>query len=240
MVGLGVIGGSDCEALRDGLLAQPTNALTSAAYVVAGIVVWIRIPPQRRIGAGGVYAVLLGLVGIGSILYHGPQPPGSKFLHDAPIPMLLLLIAAVAGHRLLHRRSVASRCDPGAPAHVGRNRGSRRLGVRVRSNRLALVRPGQLVAAARRVAHRHRSRLRRRRRHALPTRSAVTSRGVMGATRGHEHPCLMLPGGCLAGARDCFEVLWKSISARGTGPASWRRLPQPSGGGWRSMTSSAA
>ena len=50
--------------------------------------------------------MLLGLVGIGSILYHGPQPPGSKFLHDAPIPMLLLLIGAVAGNRLLHRRSV--------------------------------------------------------------------------------------------------------------------------------------
>ena len=110
MLGLGVIGGSDCEALRDGLLAQPTNALTSAAYVVAGVVVWIRIPPQRRIGPGGAYALLLGLVGVGSILYHGPQPPGSKFLHDAPIPLLLLLIAAVAGHRLLHRRSVA----PGA------------------------------------------------------------------------------------------------------------------------------
>ena len=50
--------------------------------------------------------MLLGLVGIGSILYHGPQPPGSKFLHDAPIPMLLLLIAAVAGNRRFHRRSV--------------------------------------------------------------------------------------------------------------------------------------
>ena len=105
MLGLGVIGGSDCEALLDGLLAQPTNALTSVAFVVAGVVVWVRIPPQRRVGAGGVYAVLLGFVGIGSIPYHGPQPPGSKFLHDAPIPMLLVLIAAVAGNPLLHHRS---------------------------------------------------------------------------------------------------------------------------------------
>lgn len=105
MVGLGVIGGSDCEALRDGVLAQPTNAISSVAYVVAGIVVWLRTRPQQRLGAAGVYAALLGLVGIGSILYHGPQPPGSKFLHDAPIPMLLLLIAAVVGHRLLHRRN---------------------------------------------------------------------------------------------------------------------------------------
>ena len=103
---MGVIGGSDCEALRDGLLAQPVNALTSMAYVVAGVVVWVRIPPRRRIGAAGAYALLLGLVGIGSILYHGPQPPGSKFLHDAPIPLLLLLIAAVAANRLLRHRRV--------------------------------------------------------------------------------------------------------------------------------------
>ncbi len=87
------IGASDCEALRSGLLAQPTNALTSGAYVLAGVVVWLRLPREQRGGWGAVYAALLALVGLGSILYHGPQPPGSKFLHDAPIPFLLLLIA---------------------------------------------------------------------------------------------------------------------------------------------------
>ena len=106
MPGLDVIGGSDCEALRDGLLAQPTNALTSGAYVIAGVVVWLRLPPEQRRGAGVAYAVLLAFVGVGSVLYHGPQPPGSKFLHDAPIPMLLLLIAGVAGNRRLRARTV--------------------------------------------------------------------------------------------------------------------------------------
>lgn len=89
------IGGSDCEALRAGALAQPTNALTSGAYIVGGLVVWARLPHAERKSWGGAYAGLLALVGVGSVLYHGPQPPGSKFLHDAPIPLLLLLIAGL-------------------------------------------------------------------------------------------------------------------------------------------------
>ncbi len=89
------IGGSDCETIRDGLLSQPTNALTSACYIAAGLVVWMRIPADQRKGPGGAYAVLLALVGVGSVLYHGPQPVGSKFLHDAPIPALLVLIGGL-------------------------------------------------------------------------------------------------------------------------------------------------
>lgn len=90
-----VIGGSDCEAIRDGFLAQPTNAITSGAYVVAGVIVWLRVPREARWGFGGGYAALLALVGVGSVLYHGPQVAGSKLFHDAPIPLLLLLIAVV-------------------------------------------------------------------------------------------------------------------------------------------------
>lgn len=101
MIGAEAIGGSDCEALRDGLLAQPTNAVTSAAYVAAGIVVLVRLPKQDRVGWGGAYAGLLMLIGIGSILYHGPQPAGSKLLHDAPIPLLLALIGVLV---VLRRR----------------------------------------------------------------------------------------------------------------------------------------
>ena len=50
MVLTGAIGGSDCEALRAGLLAQPTNALTSGAYIAGGVVVWFRLPSRQRRG----------------------------------------------------------------------------------------------------------------------------------------------------------------------------------------------
>lgn len=94
MLRMGTIGESDCEALRDGLLAQPVLALTSFAYVIAAIVVWRRLPEQDR-SLGYAYAVFLAFVGFGSVLFHGPQTPGSKFLHDAPIPALGALIVAV-------------------------------------------------------------------------------------------------------------------------------------------------
>jgi peptidoglycan/LPS O-acetylase OafA/YrhL len=89
------IGESDCEAIEPGLLAQPINALTSLGYVVAGIVVLLMLTPQQRRGVGGLYALLLALIGVGSVIFHGPQTPGAKFLHDAPIAALLALIVLI-------------------------------------------------------------------------------------------------------------------------------------------------
>ena len=99
MIATEEIGGSDCEALREGILAQPVNALSSLGYVVAGVVVWRRLGPQHRGWPGYTYALLLAAIGIGSALFHGPQPPLSKFLHDAPIALLLVLIAGIAAVR---------------------------------------------------------------------------------------------------------------------------------------------
>ncbi len=98
------LGGSDCERLRDGPLAQPVNTLTSAAYVAAAGTLVARarpVAPGRRIGVA-TYSCVLALVGIGSIAYHGPQPPGAKALHDWPIVALVAsaaLIQAVRGAR---------------------------------------------------------------------------------------------------------------------------------------------
>jgi hypothetical protein len=89
------IGESDCETIRDGLLAQPINAVTSFAYVLAGIILWLRLPKQERWRTGGLYALLLALVGAGSVVYHGPQTPGARIMHDAPIPALVALIVVV-------------------------------------------------------------------------------------------------------------------------------------------------
>ena len=51
------LGGSDCEVLRDGLLGQPANALSSLAYVVAaGYVLRRGGPPALALARGAAPA----------------------------------------------------------------------------------------------------------------------------------------------------------------------------------------
>jgi hypothetical protein len=105
------VGASDCETLSAGLLVQPYNAWSSAAFIVVGGLVALRgwrSPASERIEQV-LYGAIVAAVGIGSVLFHGPQPPGSRFLHDLPIAAILLFIvmfdlAAILGwskHRLL-------------------------------------------------------------------------------------------------------------------------------------------
>ena len=88
------IGESDCEELTSGVFAQPVNALTSLSYVVAGLIV-VAVGWRRRGRPDAstiVFATLLASVGLGSVAFHGPQLDGSRFLHDAPILLLVLFI----------------------------------------------------------------------------------------------------------------------------------------------------
>jgi hypothetical protein len=86
------LGASDCEALHAGWLGQPVNGLSSLAYVVAGAYV------LRRGGPVGP-ALALGAVGIGSLLFHGPMPPGAEAAHDWSIVALAAAIPMVAWRR---------------------------------------------------------------------------------------------------------------------------------------------
>jgi hypothetical protein len=86
------LGASDCEVLHDGLLGQPVNALSSLAYIAAGLYVFRR-------GGPAATAVALGAVGAGSVLYHGPMPPGAEAMHDGSIAALLAAAAVVAWRR---------------------------------------------------------------------------------------------------------------------------------------------
>ncbi len=92
-----VIGGSDCESIGAGFLSQPANALSSSAYILFGILVILRMARfearerQARIGFG----VLLIATGLGSILFHGPQGPASKFLHDVSFLTTILFVAVM-------------------------------------------------------------------------------------------------------------------------------------------------
>jgi hypothetical protein len=121
------LGGSDCEALRDGWLGQPINSLSSLAYVVAGAAV-------ARSGGPAGPAAALAAVGLGSLLYHGPMPPIAELAHDASViallvalalvvwrgragrPRALAVVAAAAGITInLLSRTGAPLCRPGSP-----------------------------------------------------------------------------------------------------------------------------
>ena len=104
----GPLGLADCEAIGQGLLAQPVAALSSVAFVVVGgWLAWtVRgLPSRPRLGAW-VYAALLALVGLGSVAYHGLQVSGAELLHDAPVALLLLLAILVPASRAVRRDRV--------------------------------------------------------------------------------------------------------------------------------------
>jgi hypothetical protein len=92
---IGAIGESDCENIGAGILAQPVNAISSLVFVLFGIIVVVSAVSQS--GTERVNRFIVGTLmiatGVGSVLFHGPQGPGSHFLHDATI---LLTMAAIA------------------------------------------------------------------------------------------------------------------------------------------------
>jgi hypothetical protein len=87
---------SDCERLRDGLVAQPANTISSLAYVAVGLWVLWRVSRQdvdrRRVGIAFGLAMLA--VGTGSVAFHGPGTAAGRFVHDYSIAVLLLVIIA--------------------------------------------------------------------------------------------------------------------------------------------------
>jgi hypothetical protein len=98
------LGGSDCEQALAGLLTQPVNALSSLAFVPAGvltIVAAMRATGRLRFQLA-VYAGALIAVGVGSFAYHGPQPGWAGRAHDGSIIVALvcaILLATTTGGR---------------------------------------------------------------------------------------------------------------------------------------------
>ncbi|MCT7661909.1 hypothetical protein [Mycobacterium deserti] len=122
------LGHTDCERAVDGALAQPVLALTSVAYVAAGILVLFF---QGRARTWLTWAVGLALVGVGvgSFAYHGPQPSWAGLAHDLPIAVLAAVW--VAGLAITWRRHVRSAwvaplliCALGLAAYVAGRSGS--------------------------------------------------------------------------------------------------------------------
>lgn len=98
------IGSSDCEELGEGWLVQPVNALSSFSYVVVGLAVVAAMVfrPVDRVRTV-VYAACVAAIGIGSVMFHGPQPTGSQLAHDLPI-LLTAWFVVVQDARLVTDR----------------------------------------------------------------------------------------------------------------------------------------
>ena len=99
------LGASDCERATTGLLAQPTNAITSLGFALAGGWVMSRTlrGSQRRVEPL-VFGASMIATGVGSFLYHGPQPPHADAVHDASILILLSQVVLYEGRDRLMRR----------------------------------------------------------------------------------------------------------------------------------------
>jgi hypothetical protein len=80
---------ADCELIRSEWWGQPINSATTAAFLIAGVVVYWQ---TRRVWA----ATALALTGVGSFLFHGPMPMGSEWAHDVSLAWLIVVIG-VAG-----------------------------------------------------------------------------------------------------------------------------------------------
>jgi hypothetical protein len=92
------LGGSDGEAIGEGFLAQPANALSSAGLAVAGLGVLLEARRRRApVGEAAVFAAALAAAGLGSVDYHGPQSRLAHWGHDVG---LVAGLAAVAAHDL--------------------------------------------------------------------------------------------------------------------------------------------
>ena len=106
------LGDGDCEALREGMLGQPVNTLSSLGYVAGGIWLATRVRHLERRSRlpATAYAAFVALSGAGSVAYHGPQFAGAQLFHDLPIVGMVGLGVGVPVVRLVR----SDRVLPGA------------------------------------------------------------------------------------------------------------------------------
>jgi len=85
-----------CERLGPGYWAEPLNAITNVAFVAAAAGMW-----GRSAGLARVMCVVLGVIGVGSYLFHTHANRLTGLLDVAPILGFILLYVFAASRDML-------------------------------------------------------------------------------------------------------------------------------------------
>ena len=92
-----------CERLEPGFWAEPVNALTNAAFLIAAIIMATRLRGQDAPLAWAL-VVILALIGIGSFLFHTFAQPWAGAADVVPILAFILVYIFAASRDFLGLR----------------------------------------------------------------------------------------------------------------------------------------
>jgi hypothetical protein len=87
-----------CERLDVGIWAEPINAVTNFAFILAAIIMWIRC---KNLVEGRILAFLLFSIGCGSFLFHTFAQTWAAILDVTPILIFILTYIYAANRRFL-------------------------------------------------------------------------------------------------------------------------------------------
>ena len=87
-----------CERLDVGIWAEPINAVTNFAFILAAIIMWIRC---KKLVEGRVLSFLLFSIGCGSFLFHTFAQTWAAILDVTPILIFILTYIYAANRRFL-------------------------------------------------------------------------------------------------------------------------------------------
>lgn len=82
-----------CERLGPEFWSEPLNAVTNAAFVLAAVILW-----RRSFGMGRVLCIILGIIGVGSFLFHTFAQPWAGVADVVPI-LIFVLVYIYAANR---------------------------------------------------------------------------------------------------------------------------------------------
>ena len=82
-----------CERLGPGFWAEPLNAMTNAAFVIAALWLWRR---SAGVPVARVLAVILGVIGVGSCLFHTAATRWAGLADVVPIALYIVIYVTAA------------------------------------------------------------------------------------------------------------------------------------------------
>ncbi len=98
-----------CERTDPSFWAEPVNALTNAAFLIAALIAYVQ---WRRTGSRDwpVFAliVLVAVIGVGSFIFHTEATQGAQLFDTVPIAVFIYAYLFIALHRFLGLRLVAA------------------------------------------------------------------------------------------------------------------------------------